>query len=522
MNKVIWRKNFDIRRVDYNITGETAPGFGGLNHLTVGKNIIKQMIIVFENLDNTGTYFPKDELRKLVKSTIKVILQNSEKIDWVHKKAAALNKEYFIYAQSLRKLKLNQLTDRQLMAYHKKLFNLQYQSHCWALPTTWYVDSDGEDFSIYLMNLIEQKIKLRQSNLETAVVFSVLTTPKRPSLAQKEEIESLKILNWIKQVPKLKHWFVSHNTDELVKSFSALPNSWKRKILNHYHKWCWTPYTYLGPAYGLDYYLEVWRGLIHEDADANSKIKELKIKPKKIQEQRKQILNKLRLTAEEKHWFDIAADIVWLKGFRKDCYFHGFFVLDLLLAEIARRAGLSLTQTKYLLPTELPKVLKGIDYTDTTNQRIKFSVMYAKTLPGKNLNWSGKGLKIYIGQKAKNFLKKQKFEKIKIVQTSELTGTCACPGAATGVVKIINVPDEMAKMNQGDIMLAHTTFPALVPAMKKAAAIITEDGGITCHAAIVARELQTPCIVGCKNAIAILKDGDKVQVDANKGIVKKI
>ena len=80
----------------------------------------------------------------------------------------------------------------------------------------------------------------------------------------------------------------------------------------------------------------------------------------------------------------------------------------------------------------------------------------------------------------------------------------------------------MPKMKQGDVLVSPATNPNLVPAMKKAAAIITEDGGITCHAAIVARELQTPCVVGCKNAIAILKDGDRVEVDANKGIVKKI
>jgi pyruvate,water dikinase len=53
-------------------------------------------------------------------------------------------------------------------------------------------------------------------------------------------------------------------------------------------------------------------------------------------------------------------------------------------------------------------------------------------------------------------------------------------------------------------------------------AIITEDGGITCHAAIVARELQTPCVVGCKNALSIFKDGDMVEVNANTGIVKLI
>ncbi len=103
-----------------------------------------------------------------------------------------------------------------------------------------------------------------------------------------------------------------------------------------------------------------------------------------------------------------------------------------------------------------------------------------------------------------------------------LSGTCACPGKVKGKVKVINQPEEMDKMNKGDVMVAHTTFPALVPAMKKASAIITDDGGITCHAAIVARELKTPTIVGTKMATKVLKDGDRVEVDAEKGIIKKI
>lgn len=522
MSKIIWRKNFDIKRVDYNIASETMPGFGGLSYSTIGKNVISRCIWVMENLDNTGTYFPKDELRKIIKLTIQTILKKPDHIDKIHKQAIILNKRYFDFAEQIRKFDLSKYSNQKLLSLHKRLFDLQYKSHCWALPTTWYLDSDGEDFSKYLIGLINRKIKSKQLNLETATAFSILTTPEKTSLAQKEEEESLTIVNWIKQTPKLKHWFASHTTEELVNSFSNLPGSWKNKILKHYYNWCWTPYTYLGPAYGLDYYLEVWRGLIHEDIDANSKIKELKLKPKKIQEQRKRIIKDLQLTNQEKHWFDISADIVWLKGYRKDCYFHGFYVLDMLLGEIGKRSGLSLMQAKYLLPTELPQALKGKNYADIANQRIKFSVIYVKTPKGKNLHWTNKGIKIYVGKKAKAFLEKQQFEKIKIVQTNELTGTCACPGAAKGVIKIINVPDEMGKMNQGDIMLSHTTFPALVPAMKKAAAIITEDGGITCHAAIVARELQTPCVVGCKNAIAILKDGDVVEVNANTGVIKKI
>ena len=78
----------------------------------------------------------------------------------------------------------------------------------------------------------------------------------------------------------------------------------------------------------------------------------------------------------------------------------------------------------------------------------------------------------------------------------------------------------MPKLEIGDILVSPMTRPELMPAVKRAAAIVTDEGGITCHAAIVSRELGIPCIIGTKNATRILKDGDKVEVDANHGVVK--
>lgn len=66
------------------------------------------------------------------------------------------------------------------------------------------------------------------------------------------------------------------------------------------------------------------------------------------------------------------------------------------------------------------------------------------------------------------------------------------------------------------------TFPSLIMAMQRAAAFVTDEGGLTCHAAIVAREMHKPCIVGTKHATQVLKDGDRVEVDATKGVVKKL
>ncbi|MCH7492711.1 phosphoenolpyruvate synthase, partial [Patescibacteria group bacterium] len=97
-----------------------------------------------------------------------------------------------------------------------------------------------------------------------------------------------------------------------------------------------------------------------------------------------------------------------------------------------------------------------------------------------------------------------------------------CVGKASGTVKLIIRPTDMLKMKKGDILVSIATDPDIVPAMKKAAAIVTEQGGVTSHAAIVARELNIPCVIGTKIATKVLKDGDRVEVDATKGIVKKL
>ena len=105
-------------------------------------------------------------------------------------------------------------------------------------------------------------------------------------------------------------------------------------------------------------------------------------------------------------------------------------------------------------------------------------------------------------------------------ETSELKGSIGCSGSAKGQVNIVLSEKDFAKFKEGDILVTSMTRPEFVPLMKKAAAIITDEGGITCHAAIVSRELKIPCIIGTKNATRALQDGQLVEVDANAGVVR--
>ncbi len=103
-----------------------------------------------------------------------------------------------------------------------------------------------------------------------------------------------------------------------------------------------------------------------------------------------------------------------------------------------------------------------------------------------------------------------------------IKGNSAYPGIVQGVVRILRRKNQVSECKEGEILISPMTTPDFIPAMRKAAAIVTDEGGITCHAAIVARELKKPCVVGTKIATQILKDGDFVEVDANQGMVRKI
>ncbi len=145
----------------------------------------------------------------------------------------------------------------------------------------------------------------------------------------------------------------------------------------------------------------------------------------------------------------------------------------------------------------------------------------------QDAEWAKEGDKLYIVQtrpittisavtKAKS---DSGNDELKISEAPILTGSAASPGIGTGVVKILRSPKEIGKIDKGDVLVAPMTSPDYVPAMKKAAAIVTDEGGETSHAAIVSRELGIPCVVGTKEATKKLKDGMVVSVDGAKGYV---
>ena len=106
-------------------------------------------------------------------------------------------------------------------------------------------------------------------------------------------------------------------------------------------------------------------------------------------------------------------------------------------------------------------------------------------------------------------------------QSRILKGTVANPGKAIGKARIIRMKGDVKKMKRGEILLSPMTTPDVFPALRKAGAVVTDEGGTLCHAAILSRELNIPCVIGTRVASELFKDGDMIEVE-HKGTVRKL
>ena len=150
-----------------------------------------------------------------------------------------------------------------------------------------------------------------------------------------------------------------------------------------------------------------------------------------------------------------------------------------------------------------------------------------KQLAARSKSFIFLGDSVYTGVTKDVFFKKRGFSytaPIDNIAAKEISGAVSSPGPSLikGRVRIILRNDEIGNFKPGEVLVTVMTNPFFISVMKKAAVIITDEGGITCHAAIVSRELKIPCITGTKIATKFLKDGDLVEVDATNGIVRKL
>ena len=225
----------------------------------------------------------------------------------------------------------------------------------------------------------------------------------------------------------------------------------------------------------------------------------------------KEIENKNNLLARVAETVHI---YVWLRTERIDRYKQAIMLVQPFYRKLEKRMEWKRGWGAHLTVHEIERLLQG--KTSITGRELKYRHEH--------------GYIAYISQEGTTIISDPQEQKIFLKNTigsqrhyeNIVTGKVACPGKVHGRVVILRHAQEAAQFPKGAILVANMTHPDYMPAIRKATAIVTDEGGIVCHAAVIARELNIPCVIATKHATKIFKTGDRVEVDAIKGIVRKL
>lgn len=482
-----------------------------MHHKYLEGYYFKNSIIVYKN-NRVDWYADLDSFYQLSEKTINITIKNKNFSSKLLSDTISIGLDLFKKNNYLEKLNLKKVSNKQLANEIRTLYLLGNKI-CDLGQIAVFTDLRFYLFSQLLKNLI--KDKLNKSKLKKSVndYFSLLITPDKASysMIESDKLHKLAlVLGENNGIYKLfKHYSETDIINILKKDFSEEYHA----IISHHKKFCWLTFGQLGPIKKVKQTIADLKKIINT-GNIKNQIKKQVEERKNLLINQKKVSAELRLTPSEKNLFKSARDYSYNKIYRYDILLFTFFSFDRLLREIASRTSYNLQELRFLSPEEIENILnkKKIVSRVEIKKRQSFCVTII----------NGRGIKHLTGKEARLYLRNRiKIEKIK-EDIMVLHGNVAFPGRARGIVKIVNSKNDLKKVNPGDILISIQTNPDLLPAMKIASAFVTDIGGITSHAAIVARELKKPCIIGTKIACKIFKDGDLADVDSTKGDIKKI
>jgi phosphohistidine swiveling domain-containing protein len=226
---------------------------------------------------------------------------------------------------------------------------------------------------------------------------------------------------------------------------------------------------------------------------------------------KEEVVKKVPATSENKD-IKIYRDVIFLRTHLAESFSYSNAKAKPILEKIAENYGITYSDITHLTADELLESLK--------NKKL--------IVPKNEINSRKKRFGLFLHKKRVYILNKEQCDEIfgneTVIEekTKILKGTSASPGKVRGEVCMIKDFTDFSKFKPNNILAAYSTTPNYIILMHMAKAFLTQEGGITSHAAIVAREMKKPCVVGIKNLMQELKDGEIIEVNATKGIVKRI
>ncbi len=338
--------------------------------------------------------------------------------------------------------------------------------------------------------------------------FAIITSPSEKSYTTIEEEELFKIALKVKQNKNALRLFAKDNKTikKSLNKFREINNL----LAEHVKKYFWLQTNYYESIMlDTDYFIDEIKSIIRENVNINEVIRNNDKRLAEVKREKAELIKNLDIDDRYKKLIKLIDFFCIFRDDRKALSLRGNHYMSIFINEISRRTGIDKNLLYWCTPYEVPAIVDRKFEVNELKKRQEHMTFIV----------TEKGIKIITGKESIEFEKKilgNEFSQ----DVQEFEGMRAQGGKVTGeVIKILD-PREGARFKEGCILVTTMTSPDFVPIMKKAIAIITDEGGITSHASIVAREFGIPCVIATKIATNVLNDGDKVEVNANHGVIK--
>lgn len=299
-------------------------------------------------------------------------------------------------------------------------------------------------------------------------------------------------------------------------SLDAFPEA-KALIDKHIEKYYWTNTEYLGGGWTKEKWLSLFKSALIDAAKRpREEFADLLAAAKAASEEKEEAIRELALPSETVHAIralgKFLAERDWTKGYvaRSLLSYHK------LLAEVAKRIGITFEDVLSYSYLELARYLESGATVGAEEIAIRKEEGYVLDIR--------EGV-LALRSGSKSIRETIRLEGMadpveELSREQEVKGLVASRGRATGRVRVIDNASKIPEFEDGEILVTYMTTIEFTPLFRKAIAVVTDEGGMSCHAAIVSREFKLPCIVGTKVGTRVLETGDMVEVDAENGVVR--
>ncbi len=387
----------------------------------------------------------------------------------------------FFNAFSAASLRL--FSDRELLKRYDQFVRLSTE----RFSSSAIIDHFALGTDQHIAALLRKEVGRLRTESKFTEIFSVATAPVHQSFINQAEAELLKI------------------------AIEAPRNG--QRIALYAQKYFWIKNNYIDSYVLTSRHfakeIRLWRA---SRANLRKKYRELVTTPSRNARRKAALFRRYHFSPLMRTLLRISEDFTWWQDERKKATYQCIHLGTRLLGEMARRRRIDPELTKYLVPFEVrPWFLRGRPSLSVLRQRQRSCAVIAQ-----------RHRTVVLTGPAVVAVRQTMFPKKGNDQVRDIRGLSASVGRVVGTVKIVGSVREIGKVEQGDVIVAVMTRPDYIAGLKKAAAIVTNEGGVTCHAAIVSRELGIPCVIATKIATEVLKDGDLVEVNANHGVVTRL